>query len=194
MNFRTFQFRAFPAGMITKKCLDTISKSKDNEVEKIKITMVIGSHTVISKCRCPLTVSSVCVFVWRCNQVTCNCPDLSHTYSFREQSSRLFSLSMQARISHWRMSHSWHNEQIKTVWANWIVSEEQRRTLQSNELTISSSWCSLPVSEMKLKQLFCRRGIFISCFLAIPGSAVYRLQCITQVCERRIRLQSRKTH
>ncbi len=55
-----------------------------------------------------------------------------------------------AHISHWRMSHSWHNEQIKTVWANWIVSEEQRRTLQSNGLTISSSQCSLPVSKMKL--------------------------------------------
>ncbi len=74
----------------------------------------------------------------------------SHTYSFWEQSSSLFSLSKQAHISHWRLSHSWHNEQIKTVWANWIMSEEQR-TLQSNGLTMSSSQCSLPVSMMKLK-------------------------------------------
>lgn len=130
------------------------------------------------------------VLVWCCNQVTY--PDLSHTSSCWEQSSFLFSQSK--HISHWRMSHSWHNEQIKTVWANWIVSEEQRRTLQSNGLTISSSQCSLPVSEMKLKYPFCWRKIFISCFLAIPGSAVYCLQCITQVCKQRIRLQSCKTH
>lgn len=136
MNFRKFQFR----NEMSFFKLEGSPKKVSWYWEKMKLrkntytissgTMVIGSHTFVFKCQCPMTVSSVCVLVWCCNQVTCNCPDLSHTYSFWEQSSSLFSLSKQAHISHWWMSHSWHNEQIKTVWPNWIVSEEQR-TLQS---------------------------------------------------------------